>query len=182
MAAGATYVANGNCSHGRRCRGIGDRRGRWPLVQEFDAIILRAGGRPLIEKLDILVRRRTPIVEGFDIFFRLIRRRTSIVERFDVCFRILAHLLDGWLFFLLRPSHERAWQVLTCADETAAAGEPAGTSDATSPEIHANEATTIVAIQSPNCSQLLTIPPAWTPRPVARRLSFRESPHAAYRT
>src|SRR5687768_1800542 len=46
------------------------------------------------------------------------------------------------------------------ADGPAAGGDMAGTSEATTLETHANEATAKVAIQLPNCSQLLTaLPP-----------------------
>src|SRR5215217_1306606 len=49
-----------------------------------------------------------------------------------------------------------------------ATGDPTGTPGAIRPETHANEATAIVVIQSPNRSQLITaLPPArlaWLPR------------------
>jgi hypothetical protein len=66
------------------------------LIQELDVFDLGASRRTLVEKLDILGR------------FRFFRGWRCFVERFDVVCCVFAHLFDGQLLFLLRPTHRRA--------------------------------------------------------------------------
>jgi hypothetical protein len=61
---------------------------------------LVTGGRALVQEFNILSR------------VHLAREGRRFVECFDVSFGALAHLLDGWLIFLLRPPHDRAELVL----------------------------------------------------------------------